>query len=192
MARARSPFDSARELWDERMQRQRLEMLCPAPGTGSTKAELTPGAWRAPAQPCVLTTVGASTEWCKRRKRHLRGRGLGLLLWQRRGAAGGGGGGKGGHVVSPPRAPQESHPLHPRFTAGPEQHNSSRAVLGPPRYDPPPPPQRISPPSHEGAGQWKMFPTQSPCSCKPSAPPVQLATLWPPLSPSPHPKEVSR
>lgn len=101
MARARSPFDSARELWGRDS----------ASGWGCSaqllaQAGLPPGARSAPAQPCLLSTAGATTEWCKRREMHLRGRGLGLTLWQRRGAAGGGGGkGKGEHCQhqEPPR-----------------------------------------------------------------------------------------
>lgn len=61
--------------------------------------------------------------------------------------------------------------VHSRARPAPQQQG------GP---GPPPgmtPHQPTSPPSHKGAGQWRMFPTQTPCCCKPPAPPAQSAAL---------------
>lgn len=77
---------------------------------------------------------------------------------------------------------QEPHRKVTHFTHGCWGVHSRARPAQQQQGGPRPPPgktlhQPTSSPSHKGAGQWRMFPTQIPCSCKPPAPPAQLAVL---------------
>lgn len=137
---------------------------------------------RPPAPQDPAGARAAAGKRCKRRKRHLRGRGPALSPWQPIGAAGGGGGGKEGHCAitrSPRKAARSSR------GAGCSRHSQASSRMTP---------QPVPLPSRHCCSVG-CSPPKPLAGTEPPIPPAwsgdpRRGTSRPPPSPDPHPREM--